>query len=149
MGLPKNGVIPHDETNQKLVTCMNETITAYLNASVWAKLAPSPIHGIGVFAIRDIPKGQKIYTMALERKPLILTEWSQVEPEIRELIWQRWAFAAEGEMFMSPNDDAHIPSFLNHSDTPNLDKLTFETLNDVSAGEELTEDYGIYKLKMV
>ena len=29
-----------------------------LNRTVWATIAPSKIHGIGVHAIRDIPKGQ-------------------------------------------------------------------------------------------
>ena len=31
-----------------------------INSEVWATLASSTIHGVGVFAIRDIPKGTKL-----------------------------------------------------------------------------------------
>ena len=34
------------------------------------RIAPSPIHGVGVFAIKDIPKGTKLY---LDIMPEIFT----------------------------------------------------------------------------
>lgn len=37
----------------------------YLNKTVWCKLGPSKIHGVGVFAIRDILKGQKLTDFSL------------------------------------------------------------------------------------
>ena len=34
---------------------------AMLNTLAKIRLAPSDIHGVGVFAMRDIPKGEKLY----------------------------------------------------------------------------------------
>ncbi len=111
-----------------------------LNATVWAKLAPSKIHGIGVFAIRFVPKGQKVYELGNRRwrKPI---EYHMAHQSIQELIYQRWPLVTQGADFWSPNDDAHLPSFLNHSNIPNIDKHTFCALRDIPNGEELTEDY--------
>lgn len=118
----------------------------YLNTTVFAKLAPSPIQGIGVFAIRDIPKGIKIsdytlaerdnahfYVMPVEQFELIL-------PEIRELILDRMLFEDKPMVaFVSPNTDAQLRSFMNHSDDANTDGTV--TLRDIQKGEELTENF--------
>ncbi len=119
---------------------MKKPLENELNATVWAKLAPSKIHGIGVFAIRSIPKGQKVYELGNRRwrKPI---EYHMAHQAIQELIYQRWPLVIEGADFWSPNDDAHLPSFLNHSNTPNVDKHTFCALRDISTGEELVENY--------
>jgi SET domain len=112
-----------------------------LNNTVWAKIDVSTISGVGVIAIRDIPKGQCVYQYA-ERKALVAQDWEGLHPEILKLIQQRWPLASRGWPFWSPNDDAHLPSFLNHSKTPNVDTITYCALRLIHTGEELTEDYG-------
>lgn len=67
----------------------------YLNNSVFAKLGPSKIHGIGVFAIRDIPKGQYLKYKGFIHNNFIDTEieakyFKLIKPCIRELIMDRW-----------------------------------------------------------
>ena len=125
---------------------MNESVE-YLNKSVWATLKPSPIHGVGVFAIRDILKGtvitehtvHNIYDAHLCFVPV--GEFDQIVPEVRELILDRTMFQ-EGQTvlsFYSPNFEATLQSFMNHSDTPNTDGKV--TLRDIKKGEELTEDF--------
>lgn len=111
-----------------------------LNDTVWATLAPSKVHGIGVFAIRDIPKGQKIYAIGRSN------EWlegvpNDLHPAILKIIKQRWPLALKGQPFQSPNDDVRLTSFLNHSNTPNYDKHTDCALVDIKEGEEIFEDY--------
>ena len=114
----------------------------YLNQTVWAKLAPSKIHGVGVFAIRDIPKGQKIFARCDPNTQAIkLDSFDRLLPEIAELIDQRWFLARKGETFQSPNNDARLISFMNHSDTPNYDKYNDVVLVDIKKGIEITENY--------
>lgn len=114
-----------------------------LNETVKCKLAPSKIHGIGVFAIRDIKQGERMFCRGMPN-----TRWYKLEslegliPEVKKLIRQRWALAEEGQPFQSPNDDARLISFMNHSDTPNYDKYNDTALEDIKKGEEVLEDYG-------
>lgn len=50
-------------------------------------------------------------------------------------------FAADSNVFefYSPNAEACLQSFMNHSDAPNSDGLT--ALRDIGEGEEITEDF--------
>ena len=112
-------------------------------------LKPSPIHGIGVFALRDIQKGARMYCVPME-KPYLYTlnlndlkQFDTVFPEIKELILARWPNVVNRQPFLSPNYDARLISFMNHSDTPNYDPKTDTALRDIKAGEEVTEDYRI------
>src|SRR5574341_1500966 len=88
-----------------------------LNTTVKCKLASSSIHGIGVFAMRDIKKGDKLNCM-----PNFPPRWysvpfgslSKLLPEIKELILQRWPSIVNGSMFVSPNDMGWLCTFINH-----------------------------------
>lgn len=116
-----------------------------LNKTVWCKLAPSKVHGIGVFAIRDIPKGQKLYLdLETTAKPIQCNDFTGLHPAILELIKQRWPLAFEGEWFGNPNNDARHISFMNHSADPNYDHHNDCALRDIKEGEEVFEDYGDY-----
>ena len=113
-----------------------------LNNEVMCKLAPSKIHGVGVFAIRDIKKGEELGIFgSTNKRPYKLHDMSLLNPEVRELINQRWLLAEKGGVFQSPNDDARLISFMNHSENPNCDKETGKANRDIKKGEEITEDY--------
>src|SRR3990167_10339842 len=115
-----------------------------LNSTVKCKLAPSSIHGIGVFALRDIAEGEKCYCI-----PSMSPKWYSVPfgsmrklfPGIGELILERWPAIVNGSHFMSPNDMGWLITFMNHADNPNYDVDTDSAINDISKGTELTEDY--------
>lgn len=115
--------------------------------TVYCRLAPSKVHGIGVVAIRDIKKGQRAHA-AIDSKPM----WCKIHPstlkkhlgafpEIYQLILDRWPNVINGLPFLNPNFDARLISFMNHSDEPNYDPRTDTALRDIKAGEELFEDY--------
>ncbi len=113
-----------------------------LNKTVWAKIGISTIDGVGVIAIRDIPKGQRIYAQSFT--PTFLSgSLEGVVPEIKEIILQRWP-RAEEYRYLSPNDDARLLSFMNHSKESNYDPLTDCVTCDIASGEEITENYGAY-----
>lgn len=113
-----------------------------LNDTVWCKIGRSEIHGVGVIAIRDIPKGTKLHCYSNQR------EWLEgipedTLPEIRKLILERYPKAEqELHIYAHPNDDARLISFMNHSDNPNYDNETDTTLREIKKGEEVTEHYG-------
>ncbi len=113
-----------------------------LNKTVKLTLKPSDIHGVGVFAIRDIKKGEKLYTHGSPEKKLYkLKDWKGMIPEVKALICQRWLLAERGGTFLSPHDDVWLNSFLNHSDEPNMEKQTDTAFRDIKKGEEITIDY--------
>ena len=117
-----------------------------LATTVKCKLEPSPLHGIGVFAIRDIHKGERLYCYPAPDNrakyyTLTFAALKELPEEVRDLIIQRWPCVANDEYFLSPNFDQRLISYMNHSDTPNYDELTDQALRDIKRGEEITEDY--------
>jgi len=117
-----------------------------LNNEVKCTIAPSKIHGIGVFALRDIKKGEELncflgkssgwYTIPYERL-------NELRPEIKQIILARWPLIINGSAFKSPNDDVTLACFMNHSDNPNCD-LKYKALRDIEKGEELLENYKLF-----
>ena len=120
-----------------------------LNKGTYATLKPSLVHGIGVFAIRDIPKGTTDVFSKNE------SEWISVSMEevkalpsySRDLIENHCLF--DHNCYYIPEYGFKLFDlvvFLNHSDTPNLISINegdyFETLRDIKCGEELLVDYG-------
>jgi len=114
-----------------------------LNEQVKCKLAPSKIHGVGVFAIRDIKEGEKMYCIGMVHKwyRIPYYEFQRLRPEIQELIIQRWPVARQNTPFLHPHSEAWLLSFMNHSDDPNYDKFNDTALKDIKAKEEVTENY--------
>ena len=113
----------------------------YLNNSVFATLKISSINGIGVLAIRAIPKDTLITDYSLQAKsvPRLLSvslhEFELILPEIKSLILDRNLFQNWHEIlyFYSPNCEQNLQSFCNHSPNPNSFAMT--ALRDIKSGE--------------
>lgn len=115
-----------------------------LNTEVKCRLAPSPIHGVGVFAMRFIPKGERCYCtprVTPHFYTLSQQDLNKLFPEVRQLVLDRWPSIANGSIFQSPNDDAKLLCFINHSAMPNYDVARDIALRDISVGEEIVQDY--------
>src|SRR3990167_6276520 len=111
-----------------------------LNEIVKIRLAPSPIYGVGVFAMRDIKKGEKIYTDAIPHQlDLPYKDFDKLDPEIREILLGHFPLIVQGSHFMYPV--TKMSAYLNHSDTPNYDAKEDKALRAIKRGEEITEDY--------
>lgn len=139
------------ERIQEQATLMNEeTQINSLATTVKCTLKPSKVHGIGVFAIRDIAKGEQCF-VALRTKPIwysikpstLKKGLEKVYPELYRMILDRWPNVINGMAFLSPNFDARLLSFMNHSDTPNYDPVTDTALTDIKCGDELFDDYRV------
>lgn len=126
-----------------------EALLKELSESTYVMIKPSPLHGIGVFAIRDIPKGTKnIFSQGVG-------EWIKVSKEEVDTLPQHSKDLIENHCLFD-EDHYFIPDYgfklvdlviyLNHSELPNVISLNegeeFEALRDIASGEELLVDYG-------
>ena len=112
----------------------------FLNTTVRMRLAPSTLHGVGVFAMKDIPKGTKLFA---DRAPtpykISAGSINKLFPDVRAHLIERWPQIVNGGGFVYP--DVHLQGYMNHSDTPNYDAHLDLTLKDIATGEEILEDY--------
>jgi hypothetical protein len=92
----------------------------------YCRLAPSPIHGIGVFAICDIPRGRNPFnTLPKYARPgyvrMTSADLDALPSKLREMICALFV-PTDGEMWL-PNcgtNLVYLKSYLNHSTTPSL-----------------------------
>ena len=124
-------------------------ILKHLQTEVYCRLGISPVHGIGVFAIKDIPKGAKPLVSLIKIK-----EFSFSKKEINKL---PTSVKKEVRMFCYYEKDEYlIPSiglnamnmafYMNHSKTPNVKYLKnndIVALRKIKANEELFFDYDL------
>ena len=112
----------------------------FLNTITKVTLTPSKIHGVGVFALRDIKQGEKLY---LDQYPQVFTipysSFGKLFPEVRKVILEHWAIVVNGSKFAQP--DTRYLCYMNHSIHPNYNPFSDTALSDIKQGEEVTEDY--------
>lgn len=115
-----------------------QTQIDYLNETVLATLKPSPIHGIGVFAIQDIKAGESFVRNTSTFFDIRAKELDELglNPEIKKIILQRHQ---ELGLFQSPNCDQNLQAYMNHSPNPN--STGTHAIRDIKTGEEITENY--------
>jgi len=120
-----------------------------LSQETYAALKPSAVHGIGVFAIRDIPKGcRNIFSRNVGEWIKLPIEEVEKLPEHSRSLIETYCLYDE-ENYYVPDYGFKVMdlvNYLNHSSTPNVRSVNdgeyFETLRDIAAGEELLIDYG-------
>lgn len=116
---------------------------------VYCRLAPSPIHGVGVFAIRPIPKGVNPMQeqRAADFKEIPVAELSDLPEPLLKLVKDMCPEQAEHyDIPPFSLNEIGVSYYLNHSKTPNMgeEEGEFVALRDIEPGEELTVDYGTY-----
>jgi SET domain-containing protein len=114
----------------------------------------SPIHGSGVFAVSDIPKGATI----IEYRGRRLTHAEADRRYGNEVdTGHTFLFTLNEEYLIDGGDGGNVARWINHSCAPNCqawvvehasgdprrDRVVIESRRRIQAGEELTYDYGI------
>ena len=122
-----------------------------LRSESYVMLRPSPIAGIGVFAIADIPKGCRDMFSKPDPDdhwvPISRADVEALPAHARHLVENYCLFDAE-QYFVPKHGfkKMDLVCFLNHSDAPNVmsidDGAYFEAMRDIADGEELFVDYG-------
>jgi SET domain-containing protein len=123
-----------------------------LKRRVFCRLGVSPIHGVGVFAIRPIPAG--INPMQGRRScnfidvPVTLVRNDPSLPNTLKKLVVDMCPEEEGKFWCPPFslNEIGIAWYLNHSKTPNMTERDgdFYTARAIAEGEELTVDYELY-----
>jgi len=118
--------------------------------NVYCRLKPSK-YGIGVFAIRDIPKGVNPFVGCFDGD-YIAIDPKEIEdqPEPIKKMIKDFCPLQEGKYWVIEKglNAMDISFFLNHSKKPNMIAIDkgekFVAKRDIKAGEELTVDYDTY-----
>src|SRR6478609_4300361 len=128
-----------------------EELLKELSGNTWVMIRPSPIEGIGVFAMRDIEKGcRSMFSKANENEKWIEVSKAEVEalPPHAKALLENYCLYDEENYFVPDYGfkKMDLVNFLNHSDTPNIISINdgefFEAIQDIKKGEELVIDYG-------
>jgi hypothetical protein len=119
--------------------------------TVILEMGCSAIRGVGVFAVTNILKGERVAEGIHESDYKSLISWSEIDDcdnAIRDKILSFCVGSPEG--FIPPDDlnfnTLSIEWYMNHSCEGNVGfnkKGDFITRRDVKKGEELTYDYGL------
>lgn len=125
----------------------------------YCRIRPSKIGGVGVFAIRDIPKGVDPFQNLIENdwKQFNIKELNKLDPEILKMIDDFFVIEEDGNVLIPDFglNGINISFFLNHSKNPNVKQMEneeqgdsfFITLREIKKDEEITSDYGAYDNK--
>jgi len=125
-----------------------EALLAQLRNDTYVMLKPSGVHGIGVFAIRPIPKGcQNFFSSGVgEWIKLPIADVELLPQHSKDLVETYCLF--DEENYFVPEYGFKVMdlvNYLNHSGEPNIksfeDGEHFEALRDISEGEELLISY--------
>jgi SET domain-containing protein len=128
-----------------------EQLLKELGSNIYVMIKPSPVDGIGVFAVRDIPKGcRTMFSMAKDEEEYITITKNEVEqlPQHSRNLIETYCLFDDDNYFVPAEGfkKMDLVYYLNHSDTPNVMSINdgefFEALRDIKTGEELLIDYG-------
>ena len=127
-----------------------------LKHDIYCRLGASKIHGVGVIAVKDIPKNTNPFHIT-GHKCIIYNAINISKEEVSKLDTQVQKLIHD---FIAPNEDGsyslpetglnnlNISFYLNESKEPNLEIIDtdcefveFITSRPIKAGEELTIDY--------
>ena len=113
---------------------------------LFTRLQPSPGRGIGVFAIRDIPRG--INPFHGDDGGTVLVPVSEVEriadPELQRLYLDFCPVMNGHHLAPVDFNRMTVSWYLNHADDPNIvadESVNFVAARSILKGEELTVDY--------
>jgi uncharacterized protein len=122
--------------------------TKFPHENVYTRLKSS-LNGVGVFAIRDIPIGTRLFVGDIgETVQILVSDVEKVQDtELRRMYYDFCPVIKSH--FIAPADFNQMTMgwYINHSHDPNVkvdEFLQFATSRPVGLGEELTADYLTY-----
>ena len=141
--------LPHSPEESEQAGNLKNRLHQHLKHEVYCKLGVSTIHGVGVFALRDIPKGTLPLKSMVSRKEkkFSRSELKEIPSSVRKHLAD-FCLVESGRVSVPEigMNAVNISVYLNHSKTPNLffnKAEVLEALRDIARGEELTIDYDL------
>ena len=120
--------------------------------NTYCKLKPSKIEGVGVFAVRDIPKNVNPFLGVKNQRwyEFKLSELKSLDKEILKMIDSFFVIEKDKTVYIPRLGFAaiDISFYVNNSKNPNIktvdNGLTFVTLRRIKKGEEIVVSYATY-----
>ena len=117
----------------------------YLTKCVMTRLRPSPLHGIGVFAIRDIKQGENVFPCWWGQTGIYnisKSEFDSFSDELKDFIRAMRGYPYKVKLF-----NGCTYGFTNHYintqfENGTVDCFTYKALTDISINDELFSNYG-------
>ena len=137
-------------TNKKI-------LLKHLQNDIYCRLGVSKIAGIGVIAIKNIPKNTNPFKNLSKEKEKIIElddkDIKNLDNNVKKIIKDFFGNKKSYDVLYSGPNYINISYYLNHSEKPNLniidspesEYLCFVTNKDIKAGEELTINYAKYE----
>jgi SET domain-containing protein len=126
-----------------------EQLLQELSHNTWCMIQTSPLHGIGVFAIRNIPKGcDSMFSTGLGEWIAVPKKEVDALPQHSKDLIENYCLYDDENYFIADYGFKvmDMVNFLNHADEPNIASVNegekFVALRDIKCGEELLVDYG-------
>jgi hypothetical protein len=114
---------------------------------VYCRLAPSKIHGVGVFAIKQIPLGINPFKGSYMAQEAIVVNKCKIKDEGKEILKMLHDYhpTSDDKLQIISNFPNSLiwSNFINYGSNPNIELMTdgeWKTLRIVEKGEELIED---------
>lgn len=126
---------------------LKEKLQEHLLTEVYCKLGVSPIHGIGVFALRDIRVGDTPLKSMVTNKEIKFSrdDLKKIPSSVKRHL-SAFCLLEKGRLFIPKigMNAVNLATYLNHSKTPNLvfdDDYVLIAIKNIACDEELTIDY--------
>jgi SET domain-containing protein len=130
----------------------------HLKNDIYCRIGVSKVHGVGVIAIKDIPKGTIPFATLSKEKEEIITltkdEIKDIHPNVRAILQDFFGDKKSNDydVYAYGPNYINISFYLNHSDKPNIDVIEdtennyfrFVTNRIIKKGEELFINYNKY-----
>jgi SET domain-containing protein len=134
-----------------------QRLLKHLQEDIYCRIGVTSTHGVGVIAIKDIPKNTNPFNnLSTYKKERIIflskDDLKNVNKNVVKIIGDFFDGAGSGSysvLYDGPNY-MNISYYMNHSNNPNIIPInipeisnffSFITLRDIKEGEELTFDY--------
>ena len=131
------------------MTISKQKLLKHLSQEVYCHLAASSVNGVGVFALRAIPKGVEPLRSLVQEDEIRFTreEIKSLPKAVRDEI-SKFCLIEDQEVHISSlgMNTARMAIYLNHSKTPNVKYQKngqLITLRAIKKGEELLMDYDV------
>ena len=125
-----------------------------LRENVFCKIGCSKIHGVGVIAIKPIPKGVNPFKRVIPDDKIIAVpdrDVQRLDPRVRRLVEAFFQKEADDKWYLPASglNGIDISFYMNHSNNPNMvivDRVgqkfvEFKTKRSIAQGEELMINY--------
>jgi SET domain-containing protein len=130
----------------------------HLKNDIYCRIGVSKVHGVGVVAIKDIPKGTIPFATLSKEKDKIITltddDIKDIHPNVCKILQDFFGEKNSNkyDVYAYGPNYINISFYLNHSDKPNINiiednkdnYLKFITNRKIKKGEELFINYNEY-----